>query len=70
MVYVLTNSEIDIVLGSIHLGIGGLSAAPPKAPLWSTSSTANCPPPLMVVTGDSRQHLYLGKKKCGFGFLY
>ena len=24
----------------------------------------------MAITGDSRQHLYLGKKKCGFGFLY
>ena len=31
-------------------------------------TTFSIPP--MTITGDSRQHLYSGKKKCGFGFLY
>ena len=69
MTSVLTDWETDIVLGSDHLRFGGLSATPLKAPLWSNSSTANCPSPPMSVIGDSWQHLYLGKK-CGFGFLY
>ena len=68
MASVLTDWEIDIVLDNIHLGFGELSAAPLKAPLWSTSTTANCPPPPMVVTGDSMQHLYLGKKEVWIWF--
>ena len=68
MASIFMDWEINSVLSSVHIGFGGLSALPTKAPPWPTSSITSCPPPPMVVTGVAQQHLCLRKKWCGIWF--